>query len=265
MANGDTIQRPEGDLRIVKVGGSLLRSAAGVLRVRDWLNLPWQGSSWIVCGGGELADVVRRWDAEHELGSQRAHALALQTMTLHAELLQSLLPESLFARPAGLAEDRLSKMAGNTMSVPGNGATGGPIPEVRWLEVLRGGPASKDARAGQVVVLDLTRWVMENRPGPECWDFTSDSISAAFALASQAQELVLLKSADEPELERTESVDGSHGTGVPQGMGRGSNAERESRWTAAMASGLVDPCFGDFARHLPAWRIVNLNANQRDP
>jgi aspartokinase-like uncharacterized kinase len=150
---------------VVKVGGSLY----------DWPELAPQLWGWLqpffrdripvllVPGGGPTAEVVRRFDRDHELGEEAAHWLALRSLALNAHFLAALLPDSAVAR----LED---------------------CPH-RW-------------RNGVLPILDGHGFACadEARPGrlPHTWAVTSDSFAVRVADVAGARRLVLLKSVTVP-------------------------------------------------------------------
>jgi aspartokinase-like uncharacterized kinase len=76
--------------RVVKLGGSLFRSAA-LLDVLPHLDAA-TGQLAIVTGGGAAADVVRDMQAQLKLNELTAHRLALKAMSMNAQALVELLP-----------------------------------------------------------------------------------------------------------------------------------------------------------------------------
>ena len=150
---------------VCKLGGSLL----------DWEGLPaalasieqqWQGQSLVlVVGGGETADLVRRWDRLFHLGEERAHWLALDSLALNEALVTELWPR---LRPV---RSRAQVEAAHRDGVP---ALICASCFVRWGERQ---PAS---------------------PLPHTWQVTTDSIAAWVAQLVAARELVLAKSVDLP-------------------------------------------------------------------
>ncbi len=78
-------------MRIVKVGGSLLRSAEGPARIRAWRAVQVPADEWWLAGGGEAADLVRQWDRRFDLSPELAYRLTLDALKLTQQLLQSLL------------------------------------------------------------------------------------------------------------------------------------------------------------------------------
>jgi aspartokinase-like uncharacterized kinase len=156
---------------LYKLGGSLLSQPDLVPRLRAVLEQPvsfdssWPGTELvkplIVVGGGPVADAVRDWDKIHQLGDERAHDLALRSMSFNAHLITALLQNARVVASRAEA-DRA------------------------WLD-------------GKIAVLDATAFVdhEEQVTGnllPRSWDITSDSIAASVALRWPAAALVFLKS-----------------------------------------------------------------------
>jgi 5-(aminomethyl)-3-furanmethanol phosphate kinase len=80
---------------VAKVGGSLF----------DWPGLKTRLNAWVAeqgqpvllfPGGGPFADAVRAMDAVHSLGEERAHWLAIQSLTLAAEFLATITDNDVF-------------------------------------------------------------------------------------------------------------------------------------------------------------------------
>ncbi len=80
---------------VAKVGGSLFDWPELKLRLNDWIAA--QGKPVILFpGGGPFADTVRAMDAVHQLGEERSHWLAIQSLTLAAEFLANLTDTDVF-------------------------------------------------------------------------------------------------------------------------------------------------------------------------
>lgn len=153
---------------VYKVGGSLfdLPDLAPRLQ-RLFLQRP-AARPLLVAGGGKAADLVRAWDAAHQLGNSTAHRLAIRAMSFNAHRLAERLPGGT------VVADRESAAAAWRKN-------GRPIltaHEFLFPDGLEIRPA-EDADAL-----------------PESWDVTSDSIAAWVALHWPAEELVLVKSCD---------------------------------------------------------------------
>ena len=148
--------------RVVKLGGSLLDLPDLTSRFRRWLERQPAAPTVLLAGGGKMADALRAADRLHGLGETVSHWLCIRAMTIHAELLSALLPESVLCR--SLAQ---------------------------WLS----------APPPALTILDPWIFLREEEPRlaglslPESWQVTSDSIAGRFAQAVGAGELTLLKSA----------------------------------------------------------------------
>src|SRR5437868_2784848 len=70
------------DLRVVKLGGSLLAAADWPNAFRRWLAIQPAMRSVLIVGGGGAADAVREWDRAHRLDPSDAHWLAIDAMSL---------------------------------------------------------------------------------------------------------------------------------------------------------------------------------------
>lgn len=150
---------------VFKLGGSLLSHPDLPRRLRDLLACRPDGRPLLVVGGGKTADVVREWDRVHGLGEERAHRLALRSLTLNEAFVLELLPESVQVATRKEAE---------------NAWSAGHVPVLSAHAFLNG-----EEQAGST-------------PLPHVWDVTSDSIAAWTAIHWPAEELVLLKSSPMP-------------------------------------------------------------------
>ncbi len=150
---------------VFKLGGSLLELPDLAQRLASLLTGPRLARPLLVVGGGAAADLVRRWDAVHDVGSQAAHDLALSAMALNEQLVAGLLPASRIVHT-------------QTEAAAAWNADEAAILNCRaYLQKLEGSG-----------VAEL----------PHTWEAASDSIAAWVALCWPARELVLLKSADLP-------------------------------------------------------------------
>jgi 5-(aminomethyl)-3-furanmethanol phosphate kinase len=156
------------DVRVVKLGGSLLEDADIASRYRRWLQTQRPARNVLVVGGGKLVEVLRRADNTHTIDESLLHWLAIDCMGINSRLVAGLLPEAeLVAEWNGLRR--------------------------RLLQML------PDGKSG-TLVFDVTGFMRQIEPRlagarlPHGWTVTSDSIAARVAAGLAAGELVLLKS-----------------------------------------------------------------------
>lgn len=158
--------------RVIKLGGSLLSNSGAPQRIERWLEhlteqqktegSPVWRNLWIV-GGGELANTVRDWDAKFSLAPEFAHWACIDLMDINARLLCAWFPHWEIS-------DQLSNQLKGTAE--------------SWNQVFL-----------------VSRWLRERKSNlPQSWATTSDSIALFVAESLQAEELVLLKSCDPPDL-----------------------------------------------------------------
>ncbi len=154
-------------LRVVKVGGSLL----------EWPGLRPALDSWLasdptpavlICGGGRRVEAVRCSWRVRKLTQQAAHWLCIEAMETTARLLAENISAVL---TDARQESELRQQARRHGRVVVDVA-----PFLRNVEPIMAGPAL-----------------------PQNWSVTSDSIAARLAQWLQAEQLVLLKSADPPQ------------------------------------------------------------------
>lgn len=150
---------------IVKVGGSLYDLPDLGNKLRGWLDRQGTSNIVLVPGGGASADVIRDLDRIHSLGEEKAHWLALRSLTLNAYFLADIVPGS------------------------------------RVVETLSESIAANEA--GFVAIVDAHRFAIEDeaRPGhlPHKWAVTSDSIAARIAVCWHLRSVILLKSVSIPQ------------------------------------------------------------------
>lgn len=150
---------------VLKLGGSLLDLADLPDRLRAVFAMFDGDWPLLVCGGGEAADIVRRWYETHALDEEQSHWLAMESIRLNQRLLLTLMPE---------------------------------------LELVSNRAAAESAwTRGRVPLLDLMSFVgLEESQAergttlPHTWDVTSDSLAAWVAIRWPASRLVLLKSVE---------------------------------------------------------------------
>ncbi len=146
------------NLHVAKIGGSLLDLPDLVPRFERW-RCALSGAMLLLVGGGDAADLVRRFDQQSQLGEERGHWLAVRAMQFNAYVLAA-------ALRCPVARDAPS-YTHEPLAV---------IDPLTWLE-------EEESRHGESV--------------PHRWTFTSDSIAAHVAAQLGAPHLTLLKSTGE--------------------------------------------------------------------
>lgn len=147
---------------VIKLGGSLFDLNGLHEKILELVNcLPREGTVWLVPGGGRFADEVRRLDPIHEWPVEMSHRLAMQTMSLAAEMLS--------------------------------------VQHERFLKVHSLDVSSADSDFRNVVrVVDVVS-LSGVESLPPTWDLTSDSIAGWVAQQLPESHLVLAKSVALPE------------------------------------------------------------------
>ncbi len=154
-------------LRVVKLGGSLLRRSDWPTALRRWFGLQRQANHLLVVGGGEWVDRLRVLDQRLNFPGTASHWIAIGFMSVTARWVAARLPD------CDLLEEPLTAR------------------QARWR-----------TRQERVAVIDPWQWLQGDgfwravpQALPASWDVTSDSIAAWLAVGVAADELVLLKSA----------------------------------------------------------------------
>ena len=150
-------------LRVVKVGGSLFDLPDLGKRLTKWLDSLPPARNIFLTGGGRQVDEIRRRHTVEPLDEHAAHWMCIAVMNDTARWLSE------HWNPAVFVED-LSKVS--ELQTP-------------WILAPR----------------EWLQKVEPQQPGtrlPESWDVSSDSITARLAICLEADELVLLKSAEPP-------------------------------------------------------------------
>jgi 5-(aminomethyl)-3-furanmethanol phosphate kinase len=156
-----------GSLSILKLGGSLLSLPDVGDRLISFVEQHQIVNPVVVVGGGDAADLVRVWTERFELSDPEGHDLALQAMTLNAQLLSHLNADF------------------SLINAPLEGDA--PCEQQRILILQCQSAAAR-----------LEAKLPQEQHIPKSWDVTSDSIAAWFATSWEAERLYLLKSADMP-------------------------------------------------------------------
>jgi 5-(aminomethyl)-3-furanmethanol phosphate kinase len=145
---------------VIKLGGSLYDQPDLGQRLGRWLETRSLAKPIFVPGGGPFADVVRDLDSTHALGEERAHWLALASLSVAARFVAALLPRAVV-------------VSGLEHCLP------------HW-------------QAGEIPVLDPHSFAQADEQQPDClphsWNTTSDALAARVAVVSGASRLILLKS-----------------------------------------------------------------------
>ncbi len=161
-------------IRVIKLGGSLLTLPDWHERFQRWLATESPATNLLLIGGGELVNVLRREHERFPYTEKVMHDAALAVMDLNAELAVARLPSAILLECAADLER--------------------PFPPV--IDRGLNGTAA-------IHFIHITSWwkaaVASGRAlPPETWDTTSDTLAAWVAEIAEAQELVLLKSANPP-------------------------------------------------------------------
>lgn len=155
-------------LIVMKIGGSLCGLPDFGARLRWLIETSGEARHLLIVGGGPAADLVRTWDDRHELGEEASHWLALQSLQLTAGLAKTVL----------LPAEQLCQTT-------------------QAVDAVRGHPG--------VSILDMHDIFQDvERRGessvPHLWEVTSDSIAAWVCKRWDADELLLAKSVQQPQL-----------------------------------------------------------------
>jgi aspartokinase-like uncharacterized kinase len=157
----DSDQARDPETCVIKVGGSLLDLPDLGSRLKRFIESLPAKQPIVVVGGGPAADLVRDRDRHDAIDPDRSHWLAVRAMSFNSFLLEALLDGSTVVTSLGQCQ-------------------------AAWHNKL-------------VPILDPHSFLVadENASAsalPHRWTVTSDTIAARVAHASNAQELVLLKS-----------------------------------------------------------------------
>lgn len=161
---------------VIKLGGSLFDLKGFPQKLLHLVDqLPHEGTTWIVPGGGKFAEEVRRLDAIHQWPLTHSHRLAMQTMSLSARMLAA-------------QHDRFQMVS--TLNDEGN--TDAVNHELQAINIPRINSTKP------ILVVDVTQ--LDGIDSLPCtWDLTSDSIAAWVAQQLPEAHLVLAKSVALPE------------------------------------------------------------------
>jgi aspartokinase-like uncharacterized kinase len=156
-------------VRVIKVGGSLFDYAGFLPAWKRWSAEQPPAAQVLIAGGGKLADAIREADTVWGLGDETAHWLCIDTLAVSARLLAAILKECRLESSWQRLRQQLDE---RQVDVP---LVFCPVEFLQQVEQR-----------------------LAPQPLPHGWSVTSDSIAARIAGILDADELVLLKSADPP-------------------------------------------------------------------
>ena len=161
-------------ITVFKLGGSLLDLPDLAVRLQNAFSKLGNDRPLVISGGGDAADIVRRWHRTFGLDEERSHWLALDAIHLNQQLLLELIPKLELVPTRQAAQVALSHDR---------------IPLLDLAEFLR----------TEEALVEPTERL------PHCWDVTSDSLAAWVAARWPADRLILLKSVDLPDAQTDDS------------------------------------------------------------
>lgn len=156
-------------LRVVKLGGSLLCSSRLRERLESWLAAQPNAASLVVVGGGAIVDSVRDLASLHPYDEEFLHWLCIDLLDVTFRLFAAQVPQWTKVEQSGDLNALVERLEGRADR---------PTP------VLVRVAAFYDAGIEATLPRRL----------PLSWDTTSDSLAALLAHRIGAEELVLLKS-----------------------------------------------------------------------
>lgn len=216
-------------MTILKIGGSLFDLpdlGHRIVHLIDDLRIP---QPVLFPGGGALVDQLRKFDSVHLLPVDVSHRLAIQLLSVTAQLLAEMHPR--FAVISSLVELHATQPPGQSLAMP---AQPPDTPIAHSLDTEHSTLDTTD----RIPVLDPA-----GLPGidslPSGWHVTSDSLAAWAAIHFSASRLILCKSVDFPD-----SADP-----LP----------------VAIERGLVDPYLQELAPRLAHVEWVNLRSEKPRP
>lgn len=207
---------PDSSIRVVKLGGSLLMLPDLAQRFEAWCsaeNAKRQMHTLLMVGGGKIIDTVRELASVHTIEDTVIHHECIRLLSHTARLVQILFADFQLLSSTNELQQFLN------------------------LKVL-GTTAIVDV-AGVYSLID------EHAALPETWATTTDALAAGLAVAIQAEQLCLLKSAEPPH-----AVDKSL-----------ASADDHAKWFTQLAgAGYVDPAFPAIAAKVKSTRFVNFRS-----
>lgn len=202
-------------VRVLKLGGSLLLIPDWPQRLQHWFAEHPAPMNFLLVGGGEIVESVRRLDAQHRFSVAFSHWLCVDLLSATARIAAQLLPEfPLIATSEELRQIvRQQRPIESTMGSTSCTKLESEISSTYLVDVssfysrpaeqltvnASGQPAvTSKANSSSSAPTELDSMAVgkgsEDCPLPESWDTTSDSLAARLARVVGAQELVLFKS-----------------------------------------------------------------------
>ncbi len=162
-------------LRIVKVGGSLLTRPDLTTSLPKWLAAQSPAQNWLIVGGGKSIDAIRDLDQLRPGDPQQVHWRCVDLLQVTFEIFAEWFPQW------------------DKIDIPG--------------QLLSERPAADASNESTAIVSVRSFYHRECLwQLPLDWDTTTDSIAAALAIQTGAEETVLLKSCDVPRSADVESL-----------------------------------------------------------
>jgi 5-(aminomethyl)-3-furanmethanol phosphate kinase len=148
--------------RVVKIGGSLLTRPTLVQDVDRWLSNQTAANNYVIVGGGEMIEAVRKWDRVCTLPGEAIHWQCVDLLDASFLALRSWFPDWNGIETASDLQTSLTLQTSSNISI------------VRCAAFYHSGASPPDV--------------------PTDWRTTTDSIAVILARQIDADEVVLLKS-----------------------------------------------------------------------
>ena len=143
---------------IVKIGGSLVEHIEKFKDLIEKLKEYFQVKPFaLITGGGELADIIRKYYQEYELPETTAHWMAITTQNMLATVVNKMIKRSVLINHLTQIDNLLATQ----------------IPVIEPLNILK-----------------------KNDELPHSWDVTGDAIAIYIAKKINAKEVILIKDVD---------------------------------------------------------------------